>query len=206
MKCPVCQTVNADNANLCQQCHSDLEIYRQLDSIDSNLSNKKRAVILLSILMGFLVLGGSAAFIQLNEAPNLLSEEQTEAMAVLEKQNRELRSQLDERATETDKLRMELKAALAREADYVNLEDVPNTALEQEAAPSIRKPKQKPIQKPEVLGPHTKVHLFVEGETLWSLARQECGSGQFYARIMKDNNITDPTQVKAGTKLKIYCE
>lgn len=204
MKCPVCQTVNADNAGLCQQCHSDLEIYRQLDNIDSNLSNKKRAVILLSTLIGFLVLGGSAAFIQLNEAPNLMFQEQTEAMAVIEKQNRELRSLLVERTTEMDKLSMELKDALAREADYANLEDVPGTELEQEAVSGIRKPKQKPIRKP--LDPNIRVHEFLEGETLWSLARQECGSGQYYARIMKDNDITDPTQVKVGTKLKIYCE
>ena len=85
MKCPVCQTVNADNADLCQQCHSDLEIYRQLDSIDSTLSNKKRAVILLSTLLGFIVLGGSAAFVQLNKAPNLEPQEQTEALDVVEK-------------------------------------------------------------------------------------------------------------------------
>ncbi|MGB4966266.1 MAG: LysM peptidoglycan-binding domain-containing protein [Microgenomates group bacterium] len=46
-------------------------------------------------------------------------------------------------------------------------------------------------------------HTVVAGETLWSIAEKEIGSGYNAPDIAKANNIADPNQIEVGTKLTI---
>ena len=41
------------------------------------------------------------------------------------------------------------------------------------------------------------------GDTLWSIAESETGSGYNWADIVEENDIKDPSKVEVGTKLNI---
>lgn len=46
-------------------------------------------------------------------------------------------------------------------------------------------------------------HVVVEGETLWSIAEKEIGSGYNAPDIAKANKLTDPNRIEIGAKLTI---
>lgn len=48
-----------------------------------------------------------------------------------------------------------------------------------------------------------RTHTVVAGETLWSIAEKEIGSGYNAPDIAKANNIADPNQIEVGTQLTI---
>ncbi len=48
-----------------------------------------------------------------------------------------------------------------------------------------------------------KVHTVVAGETLWSIAEKEIGSGYNAPDIAKANNISNPNNIEVGAKLTI---
>lgn len=48
-----------------------------------------------------------------------------------------------------------------------------------------------------------KTHIVVKGESLWTIAEKEIGSGYNWVDIAKENNIQNPSLVYTGQKLVI---
>ena len=173
MKCPVCQASNPDDASSCNTCNSDLEAFAQIKFLDDQIKTKTRAVMLISILLGVLVLAGGAFFVNMNSAPAPV--DNSGELNKLEDQVKDLNTQLE-----------------AAQENLKMLQEAPVEESQEESAEETTD--SEPVSD-------AKSHIVKEGESLWSISADHYGDGNMYPKIAAQNNITDPDLIPVGLNL-----
>lgn len=226
MDCPVCQYKGIpDSANKCPNCHSDLTGFRQIYHLRDNITQKRNIIFGLSALLVIIV----AVLTYLLLFSNSLSSRYSR-MAVQEKEQEIVRLQKQNSQLQKKILDLQDRLNMNKVSDTgigkqkgINFEKViPSPTAEESKsagsrsqssrrAASVDRQKQnassnrkaRRATSSQQKTPEVTYYTVKAGETLYSIAKRKFGAGNKYKKIMRDNNIEDPTNVKVGMKLKI---
>lgn len=205
MDCPVCNHKGIpDESRTCPNCHADLTMFRSIHKLNSDIRLKRNVifalaflVVLLLVFLGYMFLfseGFSSRYTRMEiQAKN-------NEIIELKKQNSDLRQQLFD---------LKQTHGIATDSSSTGFQKViPSGKSDQQRLDALRnsrKVNQKPDKKTKTPEESAEVTYYTikAGETLYSVARKEYGDGKMYKKIMQDNNIDDPSDVKVGMRLKI---
>lgn len=212
MDCPVCNYKGIPaSATKCPGCGADLTVYHDLSQLESGLRLHRNIIILLSalLLVSLLVLGYMFLFSDglSSRYTRLEMQGKNNEIIDLKKKNSQLQKQI---------LNMEKRMLAAgiivdtSTSEYQKVIPSPG-AQETTQQPVTTSPEgsghktrlQKQWERTESDEPTVTYYTVKAGETLYSIAKAHYGNGNQYRKIMKDNNIKDPSNVKVGMRLKI---
>mgnify|MGYP006277646571 CR=1 FL=1 len=224
MDCPVCQYKGIpESTNKCPNCHSDLTGFRQIYHLRDTIKQKRNTIIGLSALLVIIIV--VLAYLLLfsdglsSRYSRMAVQEKEQEIVRLQKQN----SQLQKRILDLqDRLNMNKVSDSGfenqRGKDFEKVIPSPTaddrqssgsqtqtsrraaSAESQQQSSSGQSARQTSSQQDK---PEVTYYTVKAGETLYSIAKREYGDGKKYKKIMRDNNIQDPSNVKVGMKLKI---
>jgi len=203
MDCPVCQYKGIpENTKKCPNCHSDLTGFRQLYQLRNSIKQKRTIifsmgfllVIIIAILGYMLLFSGGLS----SRYSRMAIQEKENEIVKLKKQNSQLQKQI---------LDLQQKLDMQSISDTTNKfkKVIPSPSekdrQQTETTRRAQTERQEKKSQPEVIRYKVKA-----GETLYSIAKRYYGDGNKYRKIMKDNNIDDPSEVDVGMVLKIIKE
>lgn len=183
MECPVCKTmVDYKEHSTCPVCITDLEIFGLIEKINKRSHRLKRAIVLLSVLLFLFIAAAGAYYLYFRNrdtAQQLVS-------------HRKIRQQ----QIEIQDLLHEKQLLTASNIDLRN--QVQTLAMKLEQAENE---KQKTEQKQPAFREIS--HVVKRGESLQRIALKYYGDKDEYKRIMLDNNISNPNNIRVNQRLKI---
>lgn len=176
MNCPVCEKSGIpDERKNCPQCNADLEIFQMTRKLDQTSKNRLGYGVFASVLFAILLIAWIFTGFVGQSAD-------TENVQTSQLENARLKTEIQKMKTDLKKMKAE-KKILAKE----------NVSLTQKVA-EIQKEQEKRV----------KEYTVKNGETLFGIARKVYGSGFRYVDLARENNLDDPTSIKAGQTLIIY--
>lgn len=182
MECPVCNFSElSEDAVLCSQCQSDLEVFHHLEDARSQHSFHKKIIAGLAILLAIVALGwGTTRFLS-GEKP---------------KENVQLSIAENDTAQ---------APAADNSAEYAQLkkENETLTAEVSSLKATINSLNEKLNTKEKGISGETLTHTVKEGESLWRIALKYYKDGYQYKKIADENGISNPGSIRAGMELKI---
>ncbi|MGM0566867.1 MAG: LysM peptidoglycan-binding domain-containing protein [Bacteroidota bacterium] len=213
MDCPVCNHKGIpESLRQCPNCHTDLTIFRNINRLNREVKAKQQVIIGMGFLLvvvlavlGYMFLfsdGFSSRYTRMEiQAKN-------DEIMELRKQNTELQQELfdlrqGEDTTEGEGFRRVIPSSEDDQSDTSD-QNARRTSAERtqsRQSPAENRSSTEPSDKPEVV-----YHNVKAGETLYSIARKYFDDGSKHKKIMDDNGIDDPSDVKVGTRLKIIKE
>lgn len=221
MDCPVCQYKGIpESTKKCPNCHSDLTGFRQLYQLRNSIKQKRTIifsmgfllVIIIAILGYMLLFSGGLS----SRYSRMAIQEKENEIIKLKKQNSQLQKQLLDLQ---QRLNMQSVGDTTNGGNTTNkfTKVIPSPSEQKKQASTATTRSQKQQQsdktKPSQADPQEKktqsevIRYEVKaGETLYSIAKRHYGDGSKYKKIMKDNNIDDPSEVDVGMVLKIIKE
>ncbi len=208
MDCPVCNHKGIPEASrVCPNCQADLTMFKNIRKLNEDIRLKRNIifsfaflVVLLVVFLGYMFLfseGFSSRYTRMEiQAKN-------NEIIELKKQNSELRQQIFNMQQGNGSLADTAGSGYQRvipsadEEDPIDMSRIKDTRRTTEKV-SGQQPDDDASEDPEI-----NYYRVKAGETLYSIAKKQYGDGNKYRKIMKDNNIEDPSQVKVGMRLKI---
>lgn len=187
MDCPICDYKGIpDSASKCPKCNSDVTAFRQIYFLRDSITQKKNIIIALIVVIISMMAYLSYVFL----FSDGLSGRYTRM--VLQEKNNEI--------VELSKENAQLKMTLLDIQQKYNVDGETTNSTFRKVIPSSKKTitKKNATDKKDV-----RYHTVQAGETLYSIAVKYFHDGSKYKKIMKDNSITNSSDVKVGYKLKI---
>jgi len=221
MDCPVCQYKGIpESAQKCPNCHSDLTGFRQLHHLRRDIKRKRNTIIGMAFLIVIIIaiLGYMLLFSDglSSRYSRMAIQEKENEIVKLKKQNSQLQKQildLQQRLNMKDikdsgrsgesprQFEKVIPSPTEQEKQASSATNRTQTNQKQKSTPSAQQTSQGKDKEPEITYYRVKA-----GETLYSIAKRYYGDGNKYKKIMRDNNIDDPSDVEVGMKLKIIKE
>jgi len=203
IECPVCKASGIKKGSpRCPRCNSDLEVFGQIDNLEEGSSGSTAAL----MIAYFLVVVCVVAFLLFY----FFVFKDTKASSDVNKsQIKQLTSQIEGLKTENEQYLQQI-IDLRTKLGSGNESDVPVTKTKKEAViqPVTTTVKPAPTTQPKKQNqPNVQSGVIyyevLPGESLRRIAKKYFGDMEYYAKIMKDNNIKTPDQIYPGQKLKI---
>lgn len=221
MNCPICQypDLKAD-IKVCPNCKTDLEVYKHIDALNRKTKNNVATIRFLRLLLIILVIViGTAAFLFFSttdfnqifskslfkSAPQPLPGISTDSASFLLAKMSELENEKMSLNDSMINFKMQLQAK-EQELDSVKLMSIePKTTFKKSRRSASAPQQTRSVNDniPAASNATIETHLVIAGESLWIIAVKEFGNGFKYAKIARDNNISNPDIVEVGTELKI---
>lgn len=207
MDCPVCNHKGIPEASrVCPNCQADLTMFRNIRRLNEDIKLKKNIifsfaflVVLLVVFLGYMFLfseGFSSRYTRMEiQAKN-------SEIIELKKQNGELRQQIFNMQQGSGSLADTAGSGYQKvipssdEEDPIDMSRIKDT---RRTTGKVSGQAEEDVDD----GSEVTYYRIKAGETLYSIAKKQYGNGNKYRKIMKDNSIKDPSQVKVGMRLKI---
>lgn len=196
MDCPICSYKGIpESAAKCPKCNSDITAFRQIYALRDSLKQKRNIIIALVIVIIAMMAYVSYVFLFSDGLSGRYAR-----MEIQQKNSKIINLSRENAQLKTTLLDMQQKYGVSNSNSKFR-KVIPSTS---KINKTIAKPtndiskSQQPKQQQKV-----KYYRVQAGETLYSIAKKFYNEGSKYKKIMKDNNITDPSEVKVGYKLKI---
>ncbi len=207
MDCPICNYPGVnEEATSCPKCNSDLTVFNEIHSMNNKIKKQKKQHNIFFIIIMLVLLGWAYTyFFGSTKTENDLmaeSEKKTNQIIELNKEVNRLKNLVSNADSDNP-------YSVQEEISYSNptSEAIRRRSLnEVRELDGINDPANEDAYQDFGLENEPKVqyHTVRTGETLYSIAKDVYRDGSKYKKIMADNNITDPTDIKVGQKLKVY--
>ncbi len=173
MECPVCKHSEVkENALSCPKCHSNLQAFTVLESIEKKLKSRKYFIYFLSTLL--LILIATWSFSETTERDKAAVDQNTmQYTDSLSKQ----KSTIEQLTVELQEMELS-NASLGEQLKAFEVIDV--------------------IVEGESTEKDYHVHIVKKGETLWSIAEEYHSDGNKHEEIASHNELNDPHFITEG--------
>ncbi len=204
MDCPICSYPGLrEEADHCPRCSADLSVFRQIHELHERSKRQKTHNMVLYIVILLLGLGWAYTYYFVGTQPDKIIrmeiDQKNQEIIELQKENSKLRTMMVD-VTDLSTSVLNTAKSQSKERVIEPKESKSQTKPAEEYKPTaLPKQKAKPASDPTL-----EYYTIKTGETLYSIAKSVYGDGHKYNKIMTDNNIKDPGEIKVGQKLKIY--
>lgn len=221
MDCPVCQYKGIpESASKCPNCHSDLTGFRQLHQLRRDIKIKRNTIIGMAFLIVIIIaiLGYMLVFSDglSSRFSRVAIQEKENEIVKLKKQNSQLQKQILDLQQRLDMKDVKDPGQTSGSSGQFEKVIPSPTEQEKQASSAANRTQRNQSQrsttsaqqtsKPKEKEPEITYYRVKAGETLYSIAKRYYDDGSKYKKIMRDNNIDDPSDVEVGMKLKIIKE
>lgn len=208
MDCPVCNHKGIPEVSrTCPNCHADLSMFRNINQLNQDIKLKRNIIFMLAFLVVLLIvfLGYMFLFSEGFSSRYTRMEIQAKNNEIIElkKQNTDLRQQIFDMQQGNGMLSDSLKKGYQKVIPSADNDDPANVSRMKDSRKMPGQTTRKTEEESNTDAPQITYYRIKAGETLYSIAKKQYGDGNKYRKIMKDNNIEDPSQVKVGMRLKI---
>lgn len=216
MDCPVCNHKGIpDSLHKCPNCHSDITAFKNIHRLNQDIKTKRNIIMAMGFALVLLVVFLAYMFLFSDGFSGRYTRMEIQAknneILELRKQNTELQQTLfdlqqhgDTSGNAGDEFRKVIPSSKTTEGTAQQERRRPAATVDRISTGS--QPADGSQQQATDAKPKVTYYRIKAGETLYSVAKREYGDGNKYRKIMKDNNIEDPSDVKVGMRLKIIKE